>query len=151
MGFMLRLVEQKRRKGCIIINGYSRLVLNIMTIIHKDLSYKIVGLAMEVHGRLGHGFLEKVYENALMLLLSREGIEAKQQHSLKVYFEGQIVGDSMADILVDESIILEIKALDHIRDVRRAQALNYLRATELRLAIILNFGKKKLEYERLVL
>lgn len=109
-----------RKKGCIIINGHGRFLLNIMKIIHKDLSYKIIGLAMEVHGRLGHGFLEKVYENALMLLLRREGIEAKQQHSVKVYFESQIVGDYMADILVDESIILEIKALDHIRDVHRA-------------------------------
>ena len=148
---MLRLVEQKRQKGCIIINGYGRFVLNIMKIIHKDLSYKIIGLAMEVHGRLGHGFLEKVYENALMLLLRREGIDARQQHSIKVYFEDQIVGDYMADILVNEIIILEIKALDHINDVHRAQALNYLKATRLSLAIILNFGRTKLEYERLVL
>ena len=120
IGFDLWNGEQMRKKGCIIINGHGRFLLNIMKIIHKDLSYKIIGLAMEVHGRLGHGFLEKVYENALMLLLRREGIEAKQQHSVKVYFESQIVGDYMADILVDESIILEIKALDHIRDVHRA-------------------------------
>jgi GxxExxY protein len=140
-----------RKKGCIIINGYGRIVLNILKIIHKDLSYKIIGLAMEVHGRLGHGFLEKVYENALMLLLRREGINARQQHSIKVYFEGEIVGDYIVDILIDEKVILEIKALDDIRDVHRAQVLNYLNATRLSLAIILNFGRTKLEYERLVL
>jgi GxxExxY protein len=101
---------------------------------------------MEVHSRLGYGFLEKVYENALMLLLRREGFDARQQHSIKVHFENEIVGEYVADILVDERIILEIKALDSISDVHRAQALNYLRATELRLAIILNFGKNKLQY-----
>jgi len=106
---------------------------------------------MEVHSKLGYGFLEKVYENALMLLLKREGIDARQQYSIKVYFEDEIVGDYIADILIDERIILEIKALDDIKDVHRAQALNYLRATKLGLAIILNFGKKKLDYERLVL
>lgn len=122
-----------------------------MEIVHKELSYRIIGLAMQVHSRLGTGFLEKVYENALVLLLKREGIKAKQQHSIKVYFDDQIVGDYIADIPVDENVILEIKALDRISDVHRAQALNYLRANELRLAIILNFGKKKLEYDRLVL
>lgn len=122
-----------------------------MEIVHKDLSYKIIGLAMEVHSRLGYGFLEKVYENALMLLLRREGIDARQQHPIKVHFENEIVGEYVADILVDERIILEINALDYISEVHRAQALNYLRATELRLAIILNFRKKKLQYERLVL
>lgn len=125
--------------------------MNIMEIVHKELSYRIIGLAMQVHSRLGTGFLEKVYENALVLLLKREGIKAKQQHSIKVYFDDQIVGDYIADIPVDENVILEIKALDRISDVHRAQALNYLRANELRLAIILNFGKKKLEYDRLVL
>jgi GxxExxY protein len=146
-----RSVKQVRQKGCIIISKYIRLILNVMEILHKESSYRIIGLAMQVHSRLGTGFLEKVYENALMLLLKREGVNAKQQHSIKVYFEDQIVGDYIADILIDESIILEIKALDYITDVHRAQALNYLRATELRLAIILNFGKKTLQYERLVL
>jgi len=146
-----RSVKQVRQKGCIIISEYIRLILNVMEILHKESSYRIIDLAMQVHSRLGTGFLEKVYENALMLLLKREGVNAKQQHSIKVYFEDQIVGDYIADILIDESIILEIKALDYIPDVHRAQALNYLRATELRLAIILNFGKKTLQYESLVL
>jgi GxxExxY protein len=113
-------------------------------ILYKDLSYKIVGLAMDVHRQLGYGYLEKVYENALMVLFLREGIEAKQQHPVIVHFEGVVVGTYVADILVQDSIILELKSLDRISDVHRAQALNYLKATGLRLAIILNFGKNKL-------
>lgn len=119
-------------------------------IIHKELSFKIVGLAMEVHKKLGYGFLEKVYENALMQLLEKEKIPAKQQAPVTVYFEGKVVGDYFADILIDDKIILELKSAENIVDAHRAQTLNYLKATGLTLAIIVNFGKKKLEYERLV-
>ncbi len=120
-------------------------------ILYKDLSYKIVGLAIQVRKELGFGFLEKVYENALMVLLEENGIEAKQQFPIKVSFHGRIVGDYIADILVENQIILELKAQDKITDVHKAQTLNYLRATGLRLAILLNFGKDRLEHERLVL
>ncbi len=124
---------------------------NEKKILYKDLSYRIIGLAIEVHNKLGYGFLEKVYENALMILFRREGINAKQQAPITVYFEGKVVGEYFADILVEDKIILELKSLEKITDVHKAQALNYLKATGLRLAIIINFGKKKLEYERLVL
>lgn len=120
-------------------------------ILYKDLSYKIVGLAMQVLNKLGYGFLEKVYENALMVLFRREGIQAKQQAPITVYFEDEVVGDYYADILVEDKIMLELKSSEGIIDARRAQTLNYLKATKLRLAIILNFGKEKLEYERIVL
>lgn len=124
---------------------------NKKEIIYKELSYKIVGLAMEVHNTLGFGFLEKVYENALMILFEKNGIPAQQQAPVKVYFEGQVVGDYYADILVDNKIILELKAVNRILDVHRAQVLNYLRATEIKLAMILNFGKRSFEYERFVI
>ena len=119
-------------------------------IIYKDLSYKITGLAMEVHSKLGYGFLEKVYENAIMVLFRREGIDAKQQAPITVYFDGEVVGDYYADILVEDKIILELKAIEKITDTHRAQTLNYLKATGLHLAILLNFGKEKLQYERFV-
>lgn len=119
-------------------------------IIYKELSYKIVGLAMEVHTELGFGFLEKVYENSLMILFEENGIRAEQQIPIKVEFYGRIVGDYIADILVEDSIILELKAIDRISPVHKAQTLNYLKATNLKLAMLLNFGKYKLEYERLV-
>ncbi len=119
-------------------------------IVYKDLSYKIVGLAMEAHSKLGYGFLEKVYENAMMVLFLREGIHAKQQAPITVFFDGEVVGDYYADILVEDKIILELKAIEKITDVHRAQTLNYLKATGLRLALLINFGKQRLKYERFV-
>ena len=124
---------------------------NNKDIVYRELSYEAVGLAMEVHRKLGFGFLEKVYENALMILLNKNEIPAQQQVPLRVYFEGKPVGDYLADILVDSKVILELKSVDKIVDAHRAQVLNYLRATRLRLGMILNFSKKSLEYERLVL
>ncbi len=118
--------------------------------LYQDLSYKIIGAAMEAHRGLGYGFLEKVYENAMMVLFRRASIEAKQQHPITVYFAGEIVGSYIADILVEDRVILELKALDHLTDVHRAQTLNYLKATRLRVALILNFGKRQLEHERLI-
>lgn len=120
-------------------------------LLYKDLSYKIVGLAMQVHTELGHGFLEKVYENSLMILFAESRITAQQQLPIRVQFHGQIVGEYIADILVENSVILELKAATKLSDVHKAQTLNYLKATGFRLAILLNFGKHKLEYERLVL
>lgn len=114
------------------------------------MSFKIVGLAMQVHNTLGFGFLEKIYENSLMVLLKREGITAKQQAPITVYFEGENVGEYFADILIEDKIVLELKSGEKIVDAHRAQTLNYLKATGLNLAIILNFGKERLEYERLV-
>jgi len=119
-------------------------------ILYKDLSYKIVVLAMRVHTKLGYGFLEKVYENGLMVLFRREGIEAKQQVPITVYFEEEVVGNYYAEGGVEDKVILEIKSVENIIDAHIAQTLNYLKATGLRLAIILNFSKEKLEYKRIV-
>lgn len=128
-----------------------RIDTNDEHVLYRDLSYTVVGLAMDAHRKLGYGFLENVYENALMILLENKGIEAKQQFPINVYFENRIVGDYRADILVEGKIILELKSIEKIADVHRAQTLNYLKATKLRLALILNFGKEKLEFERLIL
>ncbi len=120
-------------------------------IIYKDLSYKIIELALEVHNELGCGFLEKVYENALMILFDREGIPAKQQAPIDVYFQKKVVGQYFADILVDNKVILELKTVEAIANIHKAQLLNYLRATGIKLGLILNFAKPRLEYRRLVL
>ena len=119
-------------------------------ILYPDLSYKIIGAAMEVHRELGRGFLEKVYENSLMVMFKNDKIKAMQQALIKVYFKNEIVGNYVADILVEDKIILELKTVDKITDVHKAQALNYLKATGLKLAIIINFKKQSLEYERIV-
>jgi GxxExxY protein len=120
-------------------------------IVYKDLSYKITGLALEIHNELGCGFLEKVYENALMMLLEREKIPAKQQAPANVNFHGKVIGQYFADILVDDKLILELQTVDVIANIHIAQTLNYLRATGIKLGLILNFGKPKFEYKRLVL
>ncbi|MCE5187016.1 MAG: GxxExxY protein, partial [Planctomycetaceae bacterium] len=98
--------------------------------IHKELTYKIIGCAMEVHRQLGYGFLEKVYENALMILLEREKLNAHQQHAIPVYFEDRIVGEYFADILVDNKVIVEIKTVEHLNNAHTAQVLNYLTQTD---------------------
>ena len=120
-------------------------------IIMADLSYEIVGAAMEVHRELGNGFLEKVYENALMVMFRKLSLEVVQQNSITVLFKEEIVGNYIADILVENKIILELKVIDKITNIHRAQVLNYLKATNVRLAIILNFKNRSLEYERLIL
>ena len=124
--------------------------MNEEQFLYKDLSYKIIGLAMEVHRKLGCGFLEKVYENSLMLLFRREGIPAKQQVAVKVYFEGEKVGDYIADILVAGKIILELKTVSTLIEEHKAQTLNYLKATNLQLALLINFGAKSLQYARII-
>ena len=121
------------------------------SIIHKELSYKIIELALEVHNELGCGFLEKVYENAMMLLFDREKIPARQQAPANVYFQGKVIGQYFADILVDGKVMLELKTVDSITNVHIAQILNYLRATGIKLGLVLNFAKPKFEYKRLVL
>lgn len=105
---------------------------------------------MQVHRELGYGFLEKVYENALMVAFEENQIPAKQQCPIKVVFHDQVVGDYFADIVVEDSVIIELKALDRISKAHRAQTLHYLKATEYRLALLVNFGRSSLEYERLV-
>lgn len=118
---------------------------------YKELSYKIIGLAMEVHRELGYGFLEKVYENALMILFEENKVKAEQQKPLKVIFRETVVGEYIADIIVEDSIIIELKCTANISPVHKAQVSNYLKSTGLKLGIIINFGKEKLEFERVVL
>lgn len=119
-------------------------------IIYKELSYKIIGIAMEIHRELGYGYLEKVYENALLVLLKENNINAEQQKELSVNFRGYEVGKYIADIVIENKIILELKVATAIKDVHKAQVANYLKTTGLKLGIIINFGKDRLEYERVV-
>lgn len=92
--------------------------------LHGELTYKLIGLGMEVHGQLGSGFLERVYKNSLMILLRKNGIRAEQQVPIKVRFQGEVLGDYCADIIVERKVILELKAADRITDIHKAQALN---------------------------
>jgi GxxExxY protein len=119
-------------------------------ILFKELSYKIIGAAMEVHRTLGPGFLEAVYEAALAHEFTLRGISFERQKELPVYYKGQLVGHYVADFVVDGQIILELKAASSLTKVHEAQAHNYLAATGLRLAILINFGAESLQQRRIV-
>lgn len=116
----------------------------------NKVSEKIIECAYKIHNTLGCGFLEKVYENSLIIELRKAGLNANQQEPIKVLYENTVVGNYLADILVAEEVIVELKAKKIIDDIDKAQLLNYLNATKLRLGIILNFGMPKLQIKRLV-
>jgi len=114
------------------------------------LSELIIGAAFEVSNVLGTGFLEKVYENALNIELNLRGLQTFQQAPLKVIYKDELVGDYIADILVENEIIIEVKAVKEIDAIHFAQCLNYLRITGLRLCLLLNFSKPRVEIKRIV-
>jgi len=120
-------------------------------LIHKDECFQIVGAAMEVWNELGYGFLESVYESSLVYELTSRGFDVKQQMRIPVMYKGNPAGDFIADLVVNDSIILELKSAERIANAHLAQALNYLKATGLRLAVVLNFAKQRLEHKRVVL
>ena len=119
-------------------------------ILYKELAFSIVGAAQEVHRALGPGFLEAVYEHALEYELQLRGIPFERQRPLRVTYKDHCVGDYRADFLVDNSIILEIKAVAALLPAHEAQALHYLAITGLRLAILLNFGQTSLKFKRII-
>ena len=110
---------------------------------HKDITDKVLKAFFKVvYPQLGYGFLEKVYENAMVIALRSMGLEAAQQVPIAVCFQGQIVGEYFADLLVAEAVIVELKAASHIAKEHEAQLLNYLRATPYQVGLLLNFGPK---------
>jgi GxxExxY protein len=114
---------------------------------YKELTEKIITIFYKIYNRLGYGFLEKVYENALMIELRKEGIPAISQSPIKVFYEGEIIGEYYTDILVDNKVIVEIKAAKHFVKENEAQLLNYLKATDSEVGLLLNFGTKP-EFKR---
>ena len=109
---------------------------------YKELTDRIIKIFYKVYNKLGYGFLEKVYENAMMLEFKREEIPAISQSAIKVLYENEIIGDYFADILVDDKVIVEIKASKNLAVENEAQLLNYLKATDIEVGLLLNFGPK---------
>ncbi|RMG34557.1 MAG: GxxExxY protein [Methanobacteriota archaeon] len=116
---------------------------------HHQLTELILKGFYEVYNELGRGFLESVYENALALVLKGYGLKVECQKPITVYFRGQIVGDFRADIVVNDSVIVELKAVKAIDPAHVSQLLNYLKATDIEVGLLLNFGDKP-EFKRLV-
>jgi GxxExxY protein len=109
---------------------------------HSDLTQVIIAAFYTVYNSLGYGFLEKVYENALAIELRKNGHKVEPQHPIRVYYDGQVVGEYFADLVVDDQVIVEIKAVTKPLKEHEAQLLNYLKATPYKVGLLLNFGPK---------
>jgi len=107
---------------------------------YKELTEKLIQVFYKVYNTLGYGFLEKVYENAFLVELKKAGITGIPQSPIRVLYEAEVVGEYFADILVDNRIILEIKAVKNLVLEHEAQLLNYLKATDIEVGLLLNFG-----------
>ncbi|MBL7887048.1 MAG: GxxExxY protein [Flavobacterium sp.] len=113
-----------------------------MELLHKDLTDVILKTFYEVYNELGYGFLEKVYQNALLIELRNKGLEVCPQKKIKVFYKGNEVGDYYADLIVENKVILELKAAEYVVEEFENQLLNYLRGTDCEIGLLLNFGKK---------
>jgi len=117
---------------------------------HKELTGEIINAAHTVHNELGYGFLEKVYHKSLFIELSKRGYSVEFEKPIKVRYDNQVVGEFFADLLVENKVVVEVKAADKYANVFEAQLLSYLKATRLEVGLIINFGPS-VEVKRMVL
>jgi GxxExxY protein len=117
-------------------------------VLDDPLTERIIGLAMKVHRVLGPGFLESVYKNALLLELHAAGLRAEDEKQVAVFYEGRCVGQFAADILVEDKVILELKAVETLSKIHEVQTVNYLTATGLEIGLLINFGGERLQFKR---
>ena len=117
----------------------------------NEITYQINGAVFEINRVLGAGFLEKVYENALLIELHERGLKADSQVPLKVHYKGKVVGEYVVDIMVENQVILELKSVDKLQKIHEAQLLNYLKATGMTIGLLINFRYPKADIKRFVL
>ena len=122
----------------------------MVELIYKELTFAVIGAAMEVHRILGPGFLEAVYQVALERELTLRGVPFERQVKLPVTYKDFLVGEYVADLVIDKKFVVEIKAVSKFNASHQAQAMHYLAATGLRLALLLNFGTGSLEHRRVI-
>nr|WP_321487750.1 GxxExxY protein [uncultured Draconibacterium sp.] len=120
-----------------------------MTEINDDLTYKIIGCAMKVHNTLGNGFQEVIYQRCLAIEFDNAGIAFKREQEMPIYYEGFEVGKHRADFIIEEKVMVELKAIINLEDVHLAQGLNYLTAYNLETGLLINFGSTSLQTKRL--
>jgi GxxExxY protein len=118
-------------------------------LLHKEITDSILKSFYEVYNQLGYGFLEKVYQNAMFFELKSKGFKVEAQKQIKVYFKNQLVGEYFADLLIEDKIIIELKACEMVMNVHVAQLMNYLKATDIEVGLLLNFGEDP-EFKRLI-
>ncbi|RLB76298.1 MAG: GxxExxY protein [Deltaproteobacteria bacterium] len=116
----------------------------------NELTYQIRGAVFEVNRILGSGFLEKVYEKALIIELLVRGLRAESQVPIEVIYKGEVVGEYFADIVVEDQVIIELKAVEQLQKIHEAQLLNYLKATGYKVGLLINFSHPKAEIKRFV-
>ena len=121
-----------------------------MALEHGEITEQILGAAFEVHSVLGHGFLEKLYRKAMQVELIARGLKAETQSKIKVMYKGTIVGDYQADLLVADRVIVELKIAKEYQPADEAQLLNELKATGIKVGLLINFGRTKVEFKRFV-
>lgn len=119
-------------------------------LVHEEVTKKIIGAAFEVHKTLGYGFLERVYQKALQTELINRGLRVEIEYPIKVAYKGVIVGDYFADLLVEESVVIELKIAPSYNRQDEPQLLNELKATGIKVGLLINFGRTKVEFKRLV-
>lgn len=118
---------------------------------HSELTGKIIGCAMKVHSTLGNGFQEVIYQRALALEMQEAGLGFQRELEMPVLYKGQEIGTRRVDFLVEDTVMVELKALVNLEDVHLAQALNYLEAYRLEIGLLINFGAKSLQFKRLTI
>jgi len=116
---------------------------------HSDLTAKIIGCAMKVHRLLGNGFQEVIYQRSLAIEMTNQGLSFSRELEMVIYYEGIDVGTRRVDFLVDNKVLVELKAIGQLEDAHLAQALNYLEAYKLETGLLINFGSKSLEFKRI--
>jgi GxxExxY protein len=116
---------------------------------HQDLTYEIIGAAMEVHSDLGPGYKEEIYQKALEIELRNRKIQFEPQKSIEIRFKGEMVGWQLLDFFVDDKVVVEIKALSKLDTDHEAQIISYLKATDSEIGLLINFGTRRLEYKRI--
>jgi GxxExxY protein len=118
---------------------------------HEEITERIIGVFYQVYNELGHGFLEAIYEEAMVVALSDAGLRVERQVPVPVCFRGRVIGDYKADLLVESKVLLELKAVRRLEPAHEAQTIHYLRATHIEVALLLNFGAQRAELRRLIL
>jgi len=116
----------------------------------NHITEKVIGCAFTVSNKLGSGFLEKVYENALALEIRKSGLNVKQQHPILVFYDNEVIGEFVCDLLVENCVMVELKTVKNLDDIHMAQCLNYLRATGMQICLLINFYKARIEIKRIV-
>ena len=140
------------------ITGFSGLLLkqifigidiaNYFIMEYEKITEKIIGCAFTVFNQMGSGYLESVYERCMLIELKKAGLYAKSQHPIKVLYENQIVGEFISDLIIEESIIVELKAISQLTKIHEAQLVNYLVSTGKDIGLLINFGPEKVQIKR---